>query len=78
MRLIGPNQFFRLMRINYVLAKHGLDDIIFATHLLRPFRFLIYFLPWNWFRSDRAPRGERIRKALANCTDTKMAEVARS
>ncbi|MCK5001776.1 MAG: ubiquinone biosynthesis regulatory protein kinase UbiB [Gammaproteobacteria bacterium] len=64
MRLIGPNQFFRLMRINYVLARHGLDDIIFATHLLRPFRFLIYFLPWNWFRTDRAPRGERIRQAL--------------
>ena len=64
MRLIGPKQFFRLMRINYVLARHGLDDIIFETHLLRPFRFLIYFLPWNWFRSDRAPRGERIRRAL--------------
>ena len=64
MRLIGPKQFFRMLRINYVLARHGLDDIIFETHLLRPFRFLIYFLPWNWFRRDRAPRGERIRKAL--------------
>lgn len=64
MRLIGPKQFFRLLRINYVLARHGLDDIIFATHLLRPFRFLIYILPWNWFRPNRAPRGERIRRAL--------------
>ncbi|MCW8922980.1 MAG: ubiquinone biosynthesis regulatory protein kinase UbiB [Gammaproteobacteria bacterium] len=64
MRLIGPKQFLRLLRINYVLARHGLDDIIFATHLLRPFRFLIYFLPWNWFRTGRAPRGERIRRAL--------------
>lgn len=64
MRLIGPKQFFRLMRINYVLARHGLDDIIFATHLLRPFRFLIYVLPWNWFRPNRAPRGVRIRRAL--------------
>ena len=64
MRLIGPKQFIRLLRINYVLARHGLDDIIFATHLLRPFRFLIYFLPWNWFLRDRAPRGERIRCAL--------------
>lgn len=64
MRLIGPKQFFRLMRINYVLARHGLDDIIFATHLLRPFRFLIYVLPWNWFRPNRAPRGARIRRAL--------------
>lgn len=64
MRLIGPKQFVRLLRINYVLARHGLDEIIFATHLLRPFRFLIYFLPWNWFRSKRAPRGARIRRAL--------------
>ncbi|MDH5611561.1 MAG: ubiquinone biosynthesis regulatory protein kinase UbiB [Gammaproteobacteria bacterium] len=64
MRLIGPKQFFRLLRINYVLARHGLDDIIFATHLLRPFRFLIYVLPWNWFRSERAPRGARIRRSL--------------
>ena len=64
MRLIGPKQFIRLLRINYVLARHGLDDIIFATHLMRPFRFLIYFLPWNWFLRDRAPRGRRIRKSL--------------
>ena len=64
MRLIGPTQFFRMLRINYVLARHGLDDIIFATHLLRPFRFLIYLLPWNWFRPNRAPRGKRIRRAL--------------
>jgi len=64
MRLIGPKQFVRLLRINYVLARHGLDDIIFATHLLRPFRFLIYFLPWNWFLSNRSPRGVRIRRAL--------------
>ena len=64
MRLIGPKQFFRLLRINYVLARHGLDDIIFATHLLRPFRFVIFVLPWNWFRPNRAPRGARIRRAL--------------
>ena len=64
MRLIGPKQFIRLLRINYVLARHGLDDIIFETHLLRPFRFLIYILPWNWFRPNRAPRGARIRCAL--------------
>lgn len=64
MMFIRPKQFFRLLRINYVLMRHGLDDIIFATHLFRPFRFLIYLLPWNWFLHDRSPRGERIRKAL--------------
>ncbi len=64
MRFIGPGQFFRMLRINMVLMRHGLDEIIFATHLFRPFRFLIYLLPWNWFRRKRAPRGERIRCAL--------------
>ena len=64
MRLIRPKQFIRLLRINYTLARHGLDEIIFATHLLRPFRFLIYILPWNWFRPNRAPRGVRIRRTL--------------
>lgn len=53
-----------MVRINLVLMRHGLDEIIFATHLFRPFRFLIYIFPWNWFRHNRAPRGERIRRAL--------------
>ena len=64
MKIIGIKQFIRLIRINYVLMRHGLDDIIFTTHLFRPFRFLIYFFPWNWYRRNRGPRGERIRKAL--------------
>ncbi len=64
MRMLGVKQFIRLVRINYVLMRHGLDDIVFATHLFRPFRFLIYFFPWNWFLRNRGPRGERIRKTL--------------
>lgn len=62
--MIRPAQILRLLRINYVLVKHGLDDIIFAIHLFRPFRFIIYLLPWNWFIRERAPRGKRIRNAL--------------
>ncbi len=62
--MIRPSQILRLLRINYVLVKHGLDDIIFAIHLFRPFRFLIYLMPWNWFIRERAPRGIRIRRAL--------------
>lgn len=62
--MIKPVQILRLLHINYVLAKHGLDEIIFAVHLFRPFRFIIYFFPWNWFSRNRAPRGQRIRAAL--------------
>jgi len=57
-------QFFRLLRINFVLVRHGLDDIVFATHLFRPFRFLIYLNPINWFVRKRASRAERIRRVL--------------
>ena len=62
--MIKPTQILRLLYINYVLAKHGLDDIIFAIHLFRPFRFLIYVMPWNWFSRERASRGQRVREAL--------------
>jgi len=62
--MIKPAQILRLLHINYVLARHGLDEIIFAIHLFRPFRFLIFLLPWNWFAKNRAPRGRRLREAL--------------
>ncbi|RDH82608.1 MAG: ubiquinone biosynthesis regulatory protein kinase UbiB [endosymbiont of Galathealinum brachiosum] len=62
--MLQVRQLLRLLYINYVLAKHGLDDIIFEIHLFRPFRFLIYLMPWNWIARNRAPRGQRIREAL--------------
>jgi ubiquinone biosynthesis protein len=64
MRILSPGQFFRLLRINWVLMKHGLDDIVFATHLFRPVRYFIYLFPWNWFRRKRKPRAVRMREAL--------------
>jgi len=51
----------RIVRIQRVLVRYGLDEIISATHLLRPVRFLFVLAPRR--RSD-APRGERIRLAL--------------
>jgi ubiquinone biosynthesis protein len=53
---------FRLIRIQRVLVKYGLDEIISATHLLRPLRFLFYLEPRR--RDPSAPPGERIRLAL--------------
>ena len=53
-----------MLRINFVLMRHGLDDIVFATHLFRPFRFLIYLNPINWFLRKRASRAERVRRSL--------------
>lgn len=54
----------RLIHINHVLAKHGLDEIILATHLFRPLRFLIYLSPWRWLARQDPNRGVRIRRTL--------------
>ncbi len=62
--MIGFSQIGRLLHINWVLVKHGLDDVIFATHLFRPFRFLLFVWPPHWLRQNQAPRAERIRAAL--------------
>lgn len=55
----------RLLQIQRVLVKYGLDEIILATHLFRPLRFAFYLSPATWVHRDRAnPRGERLRLAL--------------
>lgn len=63
--MIRLSQIARVLHINIVFAKHGLDEVIFATHLFRPFRFMLYLLPWNWLPvRRRTTQGERIRLAL--------------
>ena len=55
----------RLVQIQRVLLRHGLDDFVRATHLYRPLRFLFYLSPGMWFeRRRQASRGERLRVAL--------------
>jgi ubiquinone biosynthesis protein len=62
--MLRPSQALRLIYINWVLVRNGLDEIVLATHLFRPVRFLLYLLPWHWFRGEMPPRGERIRRSL--------------
>ena len=55
----------RLLQIQRVLVRHGLDEIILDTHLLRPLRFAFYLSPATWFeRRKGGSRAERIRLAL--------------
>jgi ubiquinone biosynthesis protein len=55
----------RLLQIQRVLVRHGLDEIILDTHLLRPLRYLFYLSPATWFeRRKGGSRAERIRLAL--------------
>jgi ubiquinone biosynthesis protein len=62
--MIRPRETLRLLHINRILVRHGLDELILAMHLFRPLRFFRYLTPWAWFRRNTAPRGERIRRAL--------------
>src|SRR5450432_2779269 len=55
----------RLLQIQRALVRHGLDNFVRATHLYRPFRFLVLLSPWTWFQRSRGvTRGERLRLAL--------------
>jgi ubiquinone biosynthesis protein len=59
------NVFKRLLQIQRVLVRHGLDEYIEKTHLLRPIRWLFYLSPATWFQRRRGgTRGERLRLAL--------------
>jgi ubiquinone biosynthesis protein len=60
LRVIG-----RLLQIQRALVRHGLGEFVRATHLYRPFRFIVYLSPWTWFQTSTGEtRGERLRLAL--------------
>jgi ubiquinone biosynthesis protein len=63
--MIRPGEAWRLLHINWVLLRHGLDEVILATHLFRPIRFILYLSPWYWLRRGKLPAYPvRIRLAL--------------
>ncbi len=64
--MIRVTQALRVVHIQWILLRHGLDEIIWATQVFRPIRFLYYLTPGAWLRLDtrRRPRGVRVRAAL--------------
>lgn len=55
----------RLIQIQRVLVRHGLDEFVTETRLYRPLRFIFLVSPWTWLeRRKVATRGERLRLAL--------------
>ncbi len=62
--MIRPSHTLRLFHINQVLLRHGLDEVILATHLFRPLRFMLYLSPWYWLRREHPPWPVRIRRTL--------------
>ncbi len=62
--MLRPGQALRLLFISWTLIKHGLDELLFATHLFRPLHFLRYLMPWRLLRNAELGRGVRIRRTL--------------
>ncbi len=56
-------QFLSLLRISAILARYGLDDLLHATHLYRPMRWLLALVPGARANASK-PRGERLRLAM--------------
>lgn len=57
-------QLFRLIHINYILAKNGLDHVVVSLRLFSTLRFIVYLNPWNWLRKEQITRGEALRQSL--------------
>jgi ubiquinone biosynthesis protein len=57
-------KFYRLAQINFILAKHGLDNVVLSIPMFAPIQFLAYFNPWNWYATKKRSRGVRIREAF--------------
>ena len=55
---------FRILYINIVLVRHGLEEVLLAVPYFRPIRFLLFLLPWHWFRKLETSHGARVRRAL--------------
>lgn len=56
--------FFRLIKINFVLLRYNLDEVVLATPWFTPIRFLRYFNPYYWLLKNKLTRGQRIRLAI--------------
>ena len=55
---------FRLISINFTLARFGLDEVILSMHFFRPLYLLGLINPFNWFRGNGRSRAERLRLCI--------------
>jgi len=55
---------FRILHINVVLFRHGLEEVLLAVPFFRPIRFILFLMPWHWFRKLETSHGARIRRSL--------------
>ncbi len=57
-------RLFRLARINFILMRYNIDEIILGSSWFAPLRFFVYLNPYYWLLRKKLSRGERIRLAL--------------
>jgi len=55
---------YRLIVINFTMARYGLDEIIISIHFFRPLWLLGLINPFNWFRGRSLSQAERLRLCI--------------
>jgi ubiquinone biosynthesis protein len=55
---------FRLIAINYTLARFGLDQVFLSFHYFGALKFLSIINPFNWFRNNNITQAERLRLCI--------------
>lgn len=65
-KTLSSGRFWRrLLVVQWLAIRHGLDEIILTIPLLRKVRPLRWLLPWNWFsRQDSSDHAIRLRRFL--------------
>lgn len=58
------NQSLRLLRIQYILLRYNLDEVLFHHHRFFMFRFFRFLNPFYWSSTRKLPRAKRIRLAI--------------
>ncbi len=59
-----PALLWRLFFIFYIIARHGIDRVMFLTPGFTSLRFLSWFNPWNWLRPKTQSPAQSVRLAL--------------
>lgn len=62
MRIV--THIYRLIRINFILMRYNIDEIVLGKHWFYPLRFLVYLNPFYWTQRRQLPRAVRIRMAI--------------
>ena len=55
---------FRLIAINYTLARFGLDEVFLSFYYLRSLKILSIINPFNWFRNNKTTQAKRLRLCI--------------